>query len=259
MLVGFPDAVPAIDGDISPMKLLRFFRHLIKCAQSTTTSYHELKVLFLVVPPSGWLVYGNGPRPTNLIRPGTKPLYIDGNAVNNQMIKDQWAVNKTYFEEDKNMNKALTERFLELVPVAQRQGYKDILVGCPNRRFETTFAYFYDNYGREDEIEIENNKDKMKAELHPRDSFEVSKQRIKDGMMYVRRVCQQARQPRRRTQHDDCRHHTHKIIRRVWNHTLSMIQSPSLLATKCFQGGFGDFYNFSKQSSSVSVSSFPCR
>ena len=61
------------------------------------------------------------------------------------MIKDQWAVNKKYFEEDQNMNKALTERFLQLMPPAQRQEYKDILVGDPNRRFETTFAYFYDN------------------------------------------------------------------------------------------------------------------
>ena len=83
------------------------------------------------------------------------------------------------------MNKSLTERFLELVPAAQRQGYKDILVGDPNRRFETTFAYFYDNYDQEDEIEIENNKDKMKAEWHPRDGYKVLKQQIKDGMMYA--------------------------------------------------------------------------
>ena len=168
MLAGFPDAVLAIDGDISPMELLRVFRYLIEWAQLTTTAYHELNFIFLLVPPIVWPVYSNGPRPTNPIRPGTNPPYIDGNTVQNQMIKDQWAVNKQYFEEDQNMNKTLTERFLEQVPAAQRQGYKDVLVGDPNRRFETTFAYFYDNYGQEDEIEIENNKDKMKAEWHPR-------------------------------------------------------------------------------------------
>ena len=185
MLTGFPAAVPAIESDISPMELLRVFRHLIECAQSTTTAYHYLNFLFLVVPPSVWPVYSNGPRPTNPVHPGTNPGYIDGSVIENQMIKDQWAINKKYFEEDQNMNKALTERFLQLVPAAQRQGYKDILVGDPNRRFETTFAYFYDNYGQEDEIEIENNKDKMKADWHPRDGFEVLKQRIKDGMMYA--------------------------------------------------------------------------
>ena len=81
MLAGFPSAVPALDGDISPMELLRVFRHLIECAQSTTTPYHELNVLFLVVPPSVWPVYSNGPRPTPPIRPGTNPSYIDGSAV----------------------------------------------------------------------------------------------------------------------------------------------------------------------------------
>ena len=185
MLAGFPSAVPAITGEISPMELLRLFRHLIECAQSTTTAYHELNFLFLVVPPSVWPVYSNGPRPTPPQRPGTNPAYVQGNAIQNQMIKDNWAVCKKYYEEDQNMNKALTERFLDLVPAAQRQGYKDILIGDPNRRFEDTFAYFYDNYGQEDEIEIENNKDKMKADWHPRDGFEVLKQRIKDGMMYA--------------------------------------------------------------------------
>ena len=78
---------------------------------------------------------------------------------------------KKYFEEDQNMNKTFTKHFLELMPAAQRQGYKDILVGDPNRRSKTTFAYFCNNYEQENEIEIENNKDKMKAEWHPRDGF----------------------------------------------------------------------------------------
>ena len=69
-------------------------------------------------------------------------------------------MNKKHFEEDQNMNKALTGCFLELEPAAQRQGYKDILVRDSNRRFEITFTYFYDNYRQEDEIELENNKDK---------------------------------------------------------------------------------------------------
>ena len=65
MLAGFPDAVSAIDGNISPVELLHVFRQLIECAQSTITAYHELNFLFLVVPPSVWPVYSNGPRPTN--------------------------------------------------------------------------------------------------------------------------------------------------------------------------------------------------
>ena len=45
-LASFPDAVPAIEDNILPMELLRVFRHLIECAQSTITAYHELNFLF---------------------------------------------------------------------------------------------------------------------------------------------------------------------------------------------------------------------
>ena len=46
MLAGFLNSVPAIDSDISPMELLRVFRHLIERIQSTITAYHELNFLF---------------------------------------------------------------------------------------------------------------------------------------------------------------------------------------------------------------------
>ena len=175
MLAGFLDAVPAIDDNISPMKLLRVFRHLIECAQSTITAYHEPNFLFLVVPPSVCPVYSNGPRLTNPVRPGTNPGYINDNAIQNQMIKDQWAVNKKYFEEDQNMNKSLTERFLQLVPAAQRQGYKDILVGDPNHRFETTFHISTTTTVKTMRLKLKTTKDKMKAEWRPRDSSFANK------------------------------------------------------------------------------------
>ena len=50
-MVGFLNAVPAIDGNILSIELLRIFRHFIECAQSTIMAYHELNFLFLVVRP----------------------------------------------------------------------------------------------------------------------------------------------------------------------------------------------------------------
>ena len=77
------------------------FRHLIESAQLTITAYYELNFLFLVAPPSVWPIYSNGPRSTPQIRPDTNPPYIDGNAVQKQMIKDLWAVNKKYLKKIK--------------------------------------------------------------------------------------------------------------------------------------------------------------
>ena len=67
---------------------------------------------------------------------------------------------KKYFEEDQNANKALTGCFLSVLPNKHSQGYRDIIVRDPNRKFQETFMHFYTNFEHEDEIEIEENKDK---------------------------------------------------------------------------------------------------
>ena len=75
------------------------------------------------------------------------------------------------------MNKALTERSLSLLPIEHQLGYQEILTRNPNRRFEVTFNHFYNDFGQEDEVEMEDNKEEMRKTWHPRH--------------------------RRRTQHDD--------------------------------------------------------
>lgn len=70
------------------------------------------------------------------------------------------------------MNKTLTERFLELLPTALQEG----IPTTPHRRSQPR---------HKDEIEIEDNKEKMKQIWHPKDGFQVLKQDIADGMMYV--------------------------------------------------------------------------
>ena len=58
------------------------------------------------------------------------------------------------------MNKALTERFMSLLPTEYQLGYNKILIRDPNRIFEDTLNYFYNEYGQEDEVEIKQNKEK---------------------------------------------------------------------------------------------------
>ena len=65
------------------------------------------------------------------------------------------------------------------------QGYNEVLVRDPNRIFGETLNYFYTEYGQEDEMEIEENKDTMKQQWHPRDGFQLLKQRIMDGCTYA--------------------------------------------------------------------------
>ena len=161
------------------------YSYTVKCAQSTTTAYHELNFLFLVVPEPIWGVYSSGAYPATPPQPSTNPPYMNTNSLQNQVIKDEWSVAKKYFEEDQNMNKALTERFLTLIPNEHSLGYSEILTRDPNRKFVTTSVYFYSEFGQEDKVEIEENKDEMKAPWHPKEGFQVLRQRITDGMLYA--------------------------------------------------------------------------
>ena len=186
MIAGFPPKIPSIEGQTTLKELLRVFTHLIACAQSTVTTYNPFNFLFLVVPFTLWNIYSNTPYPTPPIQPGTVPPYQQGmTPVQTQFIKDAWGATKKFYEEDQNMNEALTERFLSILPVPHQLGYQAILTRDPNKKFEATFNHFFNEFGQEDEVEIEDNKETMKKAWHPREGFQILKQRIQDGMTYA--------------------------------------------------------------------------
>ena len=105
--------------------------------------------------------------------------------VQTQLIKDAWGASKKFHEEHRNMNKALTERFITLLPCHHQLGYQAILACNPNRPFKETFDYFFAEFGMQDEVEIEDNKDEMKKAWSPNKGFQVLKQRIQDGLTYT--------------------------------------------------------------------------
>ena len=49
---------------------------------------------------------------------------------------------------------------------------------APNRRFEDTVMYFCNEFGHEDEIEIEENKDKMKVSWQKKVDFKYSSNKL---------------------------------------------------------------------------------
>ena len=73
------------------------------------------------------------------------------------------------------MNKALTERFLALIPHEHRTTYNVSLIRDPNRRFGVTFQHFYDQFGVKDELELERNRDEMKTTWSLSEGFELLK------------------------------------------------------------------------------------
>ena len=186
MLASFPTKIPSIEGQITLKELLRCFTHLIECAQLSVTEYNELNFLFIVVPQNLWNIYTNTPYPADPVNPGAIPPYQAGMPpAQIQLIKDAWNAAKKYHEEHQHMNKALTERFMTILPREHQLGYQAILTRNPNRPFKDTFDYFFNEFATQDEVEIEDNKDEMKKPWKISEGFQVLKQRIQDGLTYA--------------------------------------------------------------------------
>ena len=130
MITGFPPQVAGITGDPTLRELLRIFRHMIECAQSQMMNYCILNWLFLVVPANMWTIYHpTSPYPDPPGFPGDAPSYDNGGGnTQNATIRDQRQLNKKNWAEDLNMNKALTERFLDLIPHEHRTTYNVSLI-----------------------------------------------------------------------------------------------------------------------------------
>ena len=54
MIASFPPKISVIEGEITIKELLRAFRHLIVCAQSTVITYDAFNFLYLVVLARLW-------------------------------------------------------------------------------------------------------------------------------------------------------------------------------------------------------------
>ena len=109
MTAGFPPTIQQITGTPTLGDLFRAYYHLMYCAPSQFTGYHVLNWLFLVVPPNMWNMHLVDTYPTAPVNPGLASNYrhIDPPlAIIN--TKDTYNNENKNFQEDANMNRALT-------------------------------------------------------------------------------------------------------------------------------------------------------
>ena len=93
MVAGFPAKIPSIEGEITLKELLRVFRHLIACSQSTVTGHDPLNFLYLVVPSELWGLYSAAAYPQAPRDPGNiLPYHPQNSPIQNKVIKQAWLV-----------------------------------------------------------------------------------------------------------------------------------------------------------------------
>ena len=112
MTAGFPPTIQQITGTPTLGDLFRACRHLMYCAQSQFTTYHVFNWLFLVVSPNMWNIHLVDAYPIAPANPGLVPRYGNTDSPLSIInVKDAYNIGNKTFQEDANMNCALTERF----------------------------------------------------------------------------------------------------------------------------------------------------
>jgi hypothetical protein len=119
-------------------------------------------------------------------KPADVPDYtgaIDANAC--AAIKTTHAMAQKHHNDVINMNMALIDNFLDLIPVVFKQSYKQIRMENPNSVFRKMFAWFVTKYGRTSAEDRAANRNAMALDWHPSQGFELIIARLFRGATFA--------------------------------------------------------------------------
>ncbi len=155
-------------------------QYLCKCAQTHKSPISKkMNLLYIAIDPllyghySGGKAYPNAdyPFPTKV---ADVPKYSGFTDTNNcAKVKVAHGMALKWRNNIINMNSALINAFLDLVPVAFKQSYKQIQMENPNSDFCKMFAWFVAKYGCTSADDHEANCTAMALECHPSQGFKL--------------------------------------------------------------------------------------
>ena len=183
----FPTTVHPITGEINLKGLIRLWQHIKSCAQQTETNYDHQNWLFCVLPQPLWPYFSARPYPAPPQNPGPNPSYNHGqDGLHNTTIRETWQLDNKYYEEHKHMNAAMRDRFLKLLPEANRSAYVDgHLTANPKMNFRQVFDYFWEQFGIATEEEIVDNIATLLNPWQPNEGLEVLIDRFDKAQIYA--------------------------------------------------------------------------
>ena len=164
--------------------LVEVLIYLARCAQThKSTISPNMNLLYVAVPPSVYAHYTNEPYPENMYpnppRPSDAPNFI-GAADNNdrESQKIAHAIDVKRYTDVQNMNTALIDTFLTLLPPQAKLAYEAIRIMNPNAVFREAFTWFLEKYGTTQAIERKQNLDNMTLPWTPTDGFDALVHRL---------------------------------------------------------------------------------
>lgn len=182
----FPEPPEPVREEPTLHSLLGILKYLMECSQTHESDISDVNLLFVCLTPLIYANYTSTAYPTEPVDPGQVANYAGTTTeAERAQVKAQFEYNKKLFLEVKNMNKALTETFLALIPAEFTKQYKADRLRNPNELFRNVFDRFVNEYGITDENDRKANKERMEAEWHPNDGIQTLIGRIDDGIEFA--------------------------------------------------------------------------
>jgi len=132
---------------------------IARCAQThKSTISPNMNLLYVAVPPGVYAHYTREAYPYGMYPYPPRPLDVPNFAGANggtarENIKIQHALEVKRYTDVQNMNTALIDTFLELMPPSAKIAYNGIRISNPNAVFREMFEWFLNKYGETQAIE----------------------------------------------------------------------------------------------------------
>ena len=185
MIAAFPDAVPKINDAPNLREIIRVMHHLMQCSQSHASDASTLGLLFACLPQIIWSAYSPDDYPQDPQDPGAV-LTINEAWTPNEVLnyKAQWEHAKKRYEDFKTMNSALTDRFCSLIKQEFTADFTHMRISQPDTQFRQCLMYFLGKYGKTNETERAENKQRMRQQWTLQDGWERLQKQLDEGSIF---------------------------------------------------------------------------
>jgi hypothetical protein len=180
MRLAFPTPPKSSLGTSNLFVLNDLLQYLCKCAQTHKSPISKkMNLLYVAINPTLYSHYSGGEAYPDADYPFPPevtdvPNYIGCTNTNNRAnIKVTHGMALKQCNDIINMNSALIDTFLDLVPVAFKQSHKQIRMENPNSVFCKMFAWFMAKYGCTSADDREANRTTMVLEWHLLQGFQL--------------------------------------------------------------------------------------
>ena len=184
-MAAFPESVPKIIGAPNLREIIRVMHHLMQCSQSHASDASPLGLLFACLPQIIWSAYSQDAYPQDPRDPGAV-LNINETWTPNEVLnfKAQWEHAKKRYEDFTTMNSALTDRFCSLIGQEYTADFTHMRISQPDTQFRQCLMYFLGKYGKTNETERAENKQRMKHQWTLQDGWERLQKQLDEGSIF---------------------------------------------------------------------------